>query len=139
MQKDTGKTSDDTFLYGFDRCMWYLAERLRFDRLYWLIHNREFKKCIDIVHAFVDRYVYSALKQAQQQEEESIDKGTSQYIFLKALTHTTKDPIKLRDESLNVLLAGRDTTASLLSWTILLLARQPDMFARLRADILEQF
>lgn len=139
MQKDTGKVSDDTFLYGFDRCMWYLAERLRFDTLYWLIHNREFKKCIDIVHAFVDRYVYSALKQAQQQEGESIEKGTSQYIFLKALTHTTKDPIKLRDESLNVLLAGRDTTASLLSWTILLLARQPDMFARLRADILEQF
>lgn len=138
MKKDTGQASDDIFLYGFDWCMWYLAERLRFERLYWVIYNREFKKCINIVHAFVDRYIHSALKQAQQQEQ-IIEKDTSQYIFLKALTETTKDPIKLRDESLNVLLAGRDTTASLLSWTILLLARQPQMFARLRADILEQF
>ena len=45
----------------------------------------------------------------------------------------------MRDESLNVLLAGRDTTASLLSWSILLLARHPDIFARLRNDVLEQF
>lgn len=139
MQKNAEQTSNDTFLYGFDRCMWYLAERLRFERLYWLIYNREFRKCINIVHAFVDRYVYSALKEAQHQQQEGIENDTSQYIFLKSLTDTTKDPVKLRDESLNVLLAGRDTTASLLSWTILLLARQPQMFARLRADILERF
>jgi cytochrome P450 len=139
MQKDAGQISDDTFLYGFDQCMWYLAERLRFERLYWVIYNREFKKCINIVHAFVDRYVHSALKQAQQQQEESVERDASQYIFLKALTDNTKDPVRLRDESLNVLLAGRDTTASLLSWTILLLARQPQMFARLRADIVQQF
>jgi hypothetical protein len=35
----------------FDGCMGYLAERLRFERLYWVIYNQEFRKCIDIVHA----------------------------------------------------------------------------------------
>ncbi|KAJ5364578.1 Cytochrome P450 E-class CYP52 [Penicillium cataractarum] len=141
LQKEVGQASDDTFLYGFDRCMWYLAERLRFERLYWVIYGREFRKCINIVHSFVDEYVHSALKQAQEQEDEDqgAEKLKSQYIFLKALTSTTKDPVRLRDESLNVLLAGRDTTASLLSWTILLLARHPHIFARLRMDILEQF
>ncbi|KAJ5121706.1 Cytochrome P450 E-class CYP52 [Penicillium atrosanguineum] len=141
MQNETGQASDDTFLYAFDRCMWYLAKRLRFERLYWVIYNQEFRKCINIVHAFVDQYVHSALKQAQQQEEkaQSIEKIPSQYVFLKALTNTTKDPVRLRDECLNVLLAGRDTTASLLSWTILLLSRHPHIFARLRSDILEQF
>ncbi|KAJ5177047.1 uncharacterized protein N7482_002924 [Penicillium canariense] len=141
MQQEAGPAPDDTFLYGFDRCMWYLAERIRFDRLYWVIYNQEFRKCIDIVHAFVDQYVHSALKQVQQQEEQpqGIKKVPSQYIFLNALTGTTKDPVRLRDESLNVLLAGRDTTASLLSWTILLLARHPHIFSRLRSDILEQF
>ncbi|KAJ5890297.1 Cytochrome P450 E-class CYP52 [Penicillium tannophilum] len=141
MQKEAGQASDDTFLYGFDRCMWYLAERLRFERLYWVIYNKEFKKCINIVHSFVDQYVHSALEEVHQQEKkvQSIEKPQSQYTFLKALTGTTKDPIRLRDESLNVLLAGRDTTASLLSWSILLLARHSHMFARLRIDILEQF
>ncbi|CRL23698.1 Cytochrome P450 [Penicillium camemberti] len=141
MQKEAGQASDDTFLYGFDRCMWYLAERLRFERLYWIINSQEFRKCINIVHSFVDKYVHSALIQVQQQEDkpQDIEKVSSQYIFLKALTSTTKDPVRLRDESLNVLLAGRDTTASLLSWSTLLLARHPDIFARLRNDILEQF
>ncbi|KAJ5766311.1 uncharacterized protein N7511_003927 [Penicillium nucicola] len=141
IHKDGGRTSDDTFLYGFDRCMWFLAERLRLERLYWIIYNQEFRKCINIVHAFVDKYVHAALIQAQQQEEKphSIGNAPSQYIFLKALTGLTKDPVRLRDESLNVLLAGRDTTASLLSWTILLLARHPLIFTRLRSDILEQF
>ncbi|KAJ5357988.1 Cytochrome P450 E-class CYP52 [Penicillium brevicompactum] len=140
-QQEAGQASDDTFLYGFDRCMWYLAERLRFERLYFVIYNQEFRKCIKIVHSFVDRYVHSALAQAQQQEEkgQGIEKVPSHYIFLEALTRTTKDPVRLRDESLNVLLAGRDTTASLLSWAILLLARNSHIFARLRSDILEQF
>lgn len=141
MQKEVGQASDDTFLYGFDRCMWYLAERLRFERLYWVIYNREFRKCINIVHTFVDQYVHSALKDAQQREDKAqdIEKVPSQYNFLEALTGETRNPIKLRDESLNVLLAGRDTTASLLSWTILLLARHPHIFTRVRSDILEQF
>ncbi|OQD89061.1 hypothetical protein PENANT_c003G07195 [Penicillium antarcticum] len=140
-KQEAGQASDDTFLYGFDRCMWYLAERLRFERLYWIIHNQEFRKCIDTVHGFVDKYVHSALLQAQQQEEKAQgnEKVTSQYIFLQALTGTTRDPVRLRDESLNVLLAGRDTTASLLSWTILLLARHPHIFARLRCDIIKKF
>lgn len=131
LEKEVGQTSDDTFLYGFDRCMWYLAERLRFERLYWIIYNREFRKCIDIVHTFVDQYVHSALKEAQQQEDKAqgIEKVPSQYIFLKALTGTTKVSVRLRDESSNVLLAGRDTTASLLSWSVLLLARHPYIFS----------
>jgi cytochrome P450 len=121
--------------------MWYLAERLRLERFYWVIYNKEFRKCINIVHAFVDRFVLAALKEKHQSEEkaQSIQEPPSQYTFLKALTDTTKDPIRLRSESLNVLLAGRDTTASLLSWSILILARQPHIFARLRSDILEQF
>ncbi|KAJ6003720.1 Cytochrome P450 E-class CYP52 [Penicillium canescens] len=140
-QREAGQACDDTFLYAFDRCMWYLAERLRFDRLYWVIYNQEFKKCIDILHAFVDKYALSALRQVQQEEEKAqgAEKVPSQYFFLKALARTTKDPVRLRDESLNVLLAGRDTTASLLSWTILLLARHQNVFEKLRSDILKQF
>ncbi|KAJ5505890.1 Cytochrome P450 E-class CYP52 [Penicillium expansum] len=134
-QKEPGQASNDTFLYGFDQCMWYLAERLRFERLYWVIYNREFQKCINIVHAFVDKFVHSALIQAQQQKR----KLKTSKRFHRTLTSTTKDPVILRDESLNVLLAGRDTTASLLSWAILLLARHQHIFARVRSDILEQF
>ncbi|KAL5356107.1 cytochrome P450 [Aspergillus floccosus] len=138
--KTDGSRDSDNFLYGFDRSVWYLSERLRFDKFYWLVDNREFRESIRMVHAFVDRYVKSVLER-QAGDAKPTDSGTStsQYVFLEALAASSKDPLQLRYESLNVLLAGRDTTASLLSWAVLILACRPDIFSRLRRDIVEQF
>jgi len=43
---------------------------------------------------------------------------------------------KIQDELLNILLAGRDTTASLLAHLWHILARRPDVFKKLRAEVL---
>jgi cytochrome P450 len=48
---------------------------------------------------------------------------------------STTDPKQLRDELLNILLAGRDTTASLLSNTFHVLARRPDIWKKLKAEV----
>jgi cytochrome P450 len=139
VRTDVGRESD-SFLYGFDRSVWYLSERLRFDRFYWLVDNREFRESIRMVHAFVDKYVNAVLeRQAGGAKLPDSSKSTSPYVFLEALAASSKDPLQLRYESLNVLLAGRDTTASLLSWAVLILARRPDIFSRLRKDIVKQF
>lgn len=39
-------------------------------------------------------------------------------VFIEALIQQTKDPQVLQDQCLNVLLAGRDTTACCLHWTL---------------------
>ncbi|KAE8382736.1 cytochrome P450 [Aspergillus bertholletiae] len=130
---------EDSFLTSFDRCSWYLAARLRFERLYWLVNNPEFQKSVRVVHDLVDGYVHSALQRAQQTEKPTDPESPSHYILLDALTETTRDPIELRDQCLNVLLAGRDTTASLLSWSVLILARHPQIFRRLRKEIIDHF
>ncbi|KAF7590701.1 hypothetical protein BBP40_002537 [Aspergillus hancockii] len=129
----------DSFRSSFDRCTWYLGTRLRFERLYWLINNKEFREAIGVVHSFVDQYVHSALKRVQQDKRATAVENPSRYVLLDALATTTQDPLQLRDQSLNVLLAGRDTTASLLSWSVLLLARYPQVFTKLRKEIIEQF
>jgi cytochrome P450 len=41
----------------------------------------------------------------------------------------------LRDQLVAILLAGRDTTASTLSWTFYELARHPEAVEKLRAEI----
>ena len=59
----------------------------------------------------------------------------SRYIFADELVTKTNDKYQVRSELLNILLAGRDTTASLLSnawWT---LARRPDIFQKLQEEI----
>lgn len=57
------------------------------------------------------------------------------YSFLGELLEQTTSPIKLRTELLNVLLAGRETTAALLINLFFTLSRRPDIQARLRAEI----
>jgi cytochrome P450 len=67
--------------------------------------------------------------------KQEYDQKTERYVFLNELAKSTNDPKQLRDELLNILLAGRDTTASLLSHTWHALARRPDVWAKLKAEV----
>lgn len=62
-------------------------------------------------------------------------KDNQRYIFLHELVTATQDRTVIRSELLNILLAGRDTTASLLSNLVWELSRQPSVLARLREEI----
>lgn len=55
------------------------------------------------------------------------------------MAKSTTDPRELRDEIINVLTAGGDTTASLLSNAFFLLARHPITWNRVRAEVEETF
>ena len=55
--------------------------------------------------------------------------------FLTQLVELTSNETEITDQLLNVLLAGRDTTAGLLSIQFHILARRPDVWAKVRADV----
>lgn len=56
--------------------------------------------------------------------------------LLDHLVNYTQDHTILRDEILNIIVAGRDTTASLLTFTIYMLAEHPTILKKLRSEIL---
>jgi cytochrome P450 len=60
----------------------------------------------------------------------------SKYTFLQALASVTKDRKVLRDQIVAILLAGRDTTAAALSWTMYDLARHPELVNKLLVEIM---
>ncbi|KAL1615363.1 hypothetical protein SLS56_011840, partial [Neofusicoccum ribis] len=132
------------FAYAFDKAQWHLSRAVRLGKRYWLGHTPDFKKQCRSVHAFVDYFVQLALNKGlaldhQQKGATDTDKKKEGYVFLDALAAQTRDPIELRNQLLNILLAGRDTTASLLSWLFLLLAKNPDIYAKLRRSVVEDF
>ena len=45
----------------------------------------------------------------------------------------------MRDQLLNIMIAGRDTTAGLMSFIFFELAKRPDVWAKLKAEIYERF
>ncbi|KAJ5915245.1 hypothetical protein N7454_011140 [Penicillium verhagenii] len=129
---------NDNFAAYFDKSQWVCTQRARFERLSFLAETKEARHSDKQVHAFVDKIVAAALKNTEN-EKKVPDEEKAQYVFLDALAATTRDPIELRSQLLNILLAGRDTTASLLSWTVLSLARNPEIFRKLRETIIETF
>jgi cytochrome P450 len=108
-----GQESD--FANAFNLGQDYLSHRGRLGDFYWLLNDRAFRKACRTCHRFVDDAVRKALE-INEVDEEIQEK--SKYIFINALIEETQDPKVLRDQCLNILLAGRDTTACCLSWTL---------------------
>uniref|UniRef100_A0A060T8H8 ARAD1D06842p n=1 Tax=Blastobotrys adeninivorans TaxID=409370 RepID=A0A060T8H8_BLAAD len=104
-----------------------------------LVGGKKYNYSRKVCHDFVDGYVRMALDQADQEKPEKDDEEHKSYVFLKELTRETRDPIVMRDQALNILLAGRDTTASLLSFAFAVLVRRPDILAKLREAVAESF
>ncbi|EPS96209.1 hypothetical protein FOMPIDRAFT_1130934 [Fomitopsis schrenkii] len=96
-------------------------------------------KHVEIIKRFLDPIVKDALRRKdtnastdRRHLEDEKDKT-----LLDHLVDYTSDCVVIRDEVLNILLAGRDTTASTLTFAIYMLSDHPDMLTRLRSDILE--
>lgn len=140
MEPRTPSQSEKVFANAFDTGQRWLAKRFRFADLYWLVDSKEFRTACKQSHEFIDRFVRLALSDPQQHEKKaSAEGGKEKYVFLEALAAETQDPIELRSQLLNILLAGRDTTASLLGWLFYILARNPAAFQKLRETIISTF
>ncbi|KAH7381094.1 putative cytochrome P450 alkane hydroxylase [Cadophora sp. MPI-SDFR-AT-0126] len=124
------------FGQAFDYAQNELSHRVRLGPFLWLYRNREFDIACARVHRFVDKFVARALEfRRAHQAGEKVNEEKGKYIFANELALATGDPIQIRAELLNILLAGRDTTAGLLSNTFHVLARRPDIWSNLRSDI----
>lgn len=126
------------FANAFDKSQVIVSNRLTSQNLYWLVGNtKEFRDDCDLVHQFADFYVQKALNTSPDDLEKiSQEKG---YIFLYELVTETRNPRVLRNQLLNILLAGRDTTAGLLSFTFFELARRPEMWTKLKEEVYQSF
>ena len=98
---------------------------------------KHFKKDLKIVNEYVGSYVQKGLEYRRNfiRDPEKVSSHSGRYVFMHELVKATDDPVRIRDEMLNVFLAGRDTTASLLGNMWLILARRPDIWTKLRREV----
>ncbi|SPQ24010.1 fbf34475-3db6-48c3-9aad-f820b4ecf11d [Thermothielavioides terrestris] len=109
----------------------------------WLLPSWPFSKHCAAVHKYAEWFVQLRLRRGDdyldglQHQQGAANKD--RYVLLHELAKMTQDPVELRSQTLNVLIAGRDTTAALLGWAFYLLARHPRVWNKLRRDVLEKF
>ncbi|GFP52759.1 cytochrome P450 52A12 [Trichoderma asperellum] len=101
-----------------------------------LIPKKSYYDGLKVMNHFVNHFIERALRLSPE-ELAAHTKSDKDYTFLHELASFTRDPKVLRDQIVAVLLAGRDTTASVLSWAIYELGRHPHAVARLRGEILD--
>lgn len=118
------------FAESFNIAQDFIAKRMRLQDLYWLIGGKDFRRACDTVHRFADRIIEKSLSR-----DRTMDKNSQKYAFLDCLADTCKDREELRSQIVNILVAGRDTTACLLSWTFFLLLRHQNELEKLRSEI----
>ncbi|OCH88145.1 cytochrome P450 [Obba rivulosa] len=90
------------------------------------------------IDAFVDPIVQDALAQRKDKGGEAGEEPGDEETLLGHLINMTEDAQILKDETLNILLAGRDTTAATLTYAMYVLAVHPEILQRLRREVLEK-
>jgi cytochrome P450 len=138
-----GETSEqgDKFSEAYDYATEVTGMHARLGKIIALIPNKKYKDSIQFIHQYVGSYVDEAFESGKAKLKPEDDGGQDsqeepKYVFLHELAKSGVDKKKIRDELLNVLFAGRDTTASLLAYTFYILARRPDVFQKLRTEVM---
>ncbi|KAH8808830.1 putative cytochrome P450 alkane hydroxylase [Xylogone sp. PMI_703] len=125
----------EDFGYLFDYGLVGLSNRQRLGPLYWTYRDSMFDYACKFCHTVIDKFVYKALEMKRQTKSSQEKDG--KYIFLEELAKRIDDPLALRSEAMNIMIAGRDTTASLLSNLFVTLAKRPDVWNKLHMEVEE--
>ena len=112
-----GLDANDHAMFGdnFDYASLISAMRLRLADWCFLYTPRRYKKTCEDVKRYAMHYVDHALKDMKENGDEA---ASDSHPFILDLYKELRDPILVRDQLMNVLIAGRDTTACLMSWSM---------------------
>ncbi|KAH9832996.1 cytochrome P450 [Rhodofomes roseus] len=144
-----GVDKAEAFAAAFSKAEHLCAERATMGEI-WPFAEMRKDKTREHMHV-VDEYLHPILEEALRKKAErerekkamggkavdadEIEEGET---LIDHLAKFTNDLTVLHDEVLNILLAGRDTTATTLTFAVYLLAMHPDVLKRLRAEVLEK-
>ena len=117
--------NEQTFAEAFNTAQETVTQRFRLPDFYWMIGGPRFRKACNNVHSFADEIIERNLSRSSGKP----------HVFLDAVAESTADRDALRGQIISLLVAGRDTTACLLTWTFFLLVRHPRVLDKLRAEI----
>lgn len=110
--------SNKLFAKSFNIAQEGLAKRFRLAPFHWVYNPPSFRRACRDVHEFVEKYIRERGLMDKKHETEAKTERDSMSWFVDEVAAESATEASLRDQLLNILLAGRDTTACCLSWTL---------------------
>ncbi|CAO2656333.1 Nn.00g051360.m01.CDS01 [Neocucurbitaria sp. VM-36] len=123
------------FLAAFADAQAVVGMRLALGRLSILMHDEKFTKYqdnCDVIRRYTMRHVERALKRRSMAAKAAEDEG--RYILVHELAKETTDKEALCDQLVNVFFGGRDTPAVVLANLVFCLARNPEVWRKIREE-----
>jgi cytochrome P450 len=111
-----GEVGEQNFAQAFNTAQIYIQERFRLGDFYWLSGGKKFRNACRLVNEFADQLIDRGLNRGKK--EVAKEGGKGKYVFLDTVAEKVKTRDALRGQAVNILAAGRDTTAALLSWVL---------------------
>lgn len=140
LKTKTGMKSASDIVNSMEATLAVLSKRARAGPFYWAIDGPAFRRQVAVCHDFVDQLIEDTIarKPAGVTLEQLEAQGADLH-FIEELSYQTSDRKFMRDQAFTILLAGRDTTSALLSFCMYHLTRHPDVYAKLRAIVVDMF
>lgn len=136
-----GSVTSRDFFHSFNAAQRILHERAALGDLWKLreaFGNRSTHHST-VVRQVVDAIIRRALERKAHLKDEVKASDGDKETYLEHLIQSMSDPTQLRDQTLNILIALRDTTSSTLTSSMYILAKHPAIFSQLRAHVLDVF
>ncbi|KAF3920347.1 hypothetical protein ABW20_dc0101348 [Dactylellina cionopaga] len=139
--EDSKETIGPKFAQAFDCAQEGLIKRFFLRNLADWHNPQEFQEAAKHIHKVVDGFVQAELDRIKAEDKTDESKKDRKFTLVSGVVGQSPniDRIVLRNLLTSNLIAGRDTTASTLSWAFYLLLRYPETEKKLRAAIREDF
>ncbi|KAH9870201.1 hypothetical protein J1614_007124, partial [Plenodomus biglobosus] len=133
-QVDSLNCRNDNFFDAFERIRRIQSLIERLGPLNFLIPRSQFRRDLNTIDIFIQPTIDHAISMPQA-ELEALGKADREWTFVHACAAISRDPKFLRDELMTVLIAGRDTVSTTMTFVFYELAKNPRVLADLRREI----
>jgi len=103
---------------------------------------REFEENMDLLNGVLDELIKKALATQEQQDVEDLEnrdyskmENPSLLRFLVDMRGEDTTSTQLRDDLMTMLIAGHETTAAVLTWTMFELSQKPQLLAKAQEEV----
>lgn len=129
-------TAEQEFGPSFHYAQQAVLKRLMLGPLSFFYRDRKAQRCNRICRDFAMRFVEKSFVAVETGKEKPVDQyGNEKRVISDELALRTSDKHRVLDETMNLLLAGRDTTASLLSNLFFMLAKNHLLWRKIRREV----
>ncbi|KAF2430667.1 cytochrome P450 [Tothia fuscella] len=117
---------------NFDYAALGVGVRLRLADLAIFYNPSKFRNACKGIKQWASIFAGKAMKYRNEVGDE---KASEKYSFIIDMWHELQDEALVRDQLLHILVAGRDSTADLLCWTLFHVVRNRDVLERLKQEV----